>query len=320
MNAAVKQAMDADTSGLPELTLEELTKLEEQALGGKAAELAEDGLPDTFSEADLALLSEEERASMLEDEEFLVVTPTADPEPTAVVAAVVPASVAPDEPEPQIDLAAIDAKVQETIKDKRTEIMDAYDEGDMTRAEMEAALSTLISEAATIRSDLAQQERTAALTARQQQKVVEAWYGSVNSYHEKFPDLNSEAHINGWDKALKEVNSDPELLRLPADDRLRIAHENYAIRAAALGRPIPGPKGAAKPAVPPKEEKLEVKPSSERPPGPPTLAGFPASDSNEANDGRFATLDRLIETDPSAAEAAIARLSPAERDAYLRGA
>ncbi len=54
---------------------------------------------------------------------------------------------------------------------------------------------------------------------------------------------------------------------------------------------------------------------------PPSLAHAPAADINEAVDGgKYAHLDRLGEADPVAYEEALARMSDAERDAYLASA
>lgn len=51
---------------------------------------------------------------------------------------------------------------------------------------------------------------------------------------------------------------------------------------------------------------------------PPTLAHVPASDISPDNDGgKYAHLDRLADTDPLAYEEAMARMSDAEREAYL---
>lgn len=54
---------------------------------------------------------------------------------------------------------------------------------------------------------------------------------------------------------------------------------------------------------------------------PPTLAHAPAADISEAADGgKYAHLDRLADADPMAYEDALARMSDAEREAYLASA
>ena len=51
---------------------------------------------------------------------------------------------------------------------------------------------------------------------------------------------------------------------------------------------------------------------------PKTLAHVPVAEPNNVLDGRFAVLDNI--KDPEQLEKAIARMSPSDRDAYLRGA
>lgn len=67
------------------------------------------------------------------------------------------------------------------------------------------------------------------------------------------------------------------------------------------------------------QAKPPAKPAAApRKPAPPTLAKVPAAAQTGAEDGsRFAYLDRL---DPVAREAAFAKLSPADQDAYLQQA
>jgi hypothetical protein len=53
---------------------------------------------------------------------------------------------------------------------------------------------------------------------------------------------------------------------------------------------------------------------------PPTLRSVPAAESADTSGNRFAALDRLLETDPMAHEEALAKMSRADRDAYMAAA
>lgn len=51
---------------------------------------------------------------------------------------------------------------------------------------------------------------------------------------------------------------------------------------------------------------------------PPTLGKVPASAATDTDDGKFAHLDRLADSDPLAYETAVAKMSAAQRDEYMR--
>ena len=51
---------------------------------------------------------------------------------------------------------------------------------------------------------------------------------------------------------------------------------------------------------------------------PPNLGKVPAATANDTDDGKFAHLDRLAESDPLAFEAALAKMSDAQRDEYMQ--
>lgn len=87
-------------------------------------------------------------------------------------------------------------------------------------------------------------------------------------------------------------------------------------RAHALIEKELGPAQGAKPTPAPTPQPGQ--PGRELPP---SLAHVPASDISEATDGgKYAHLDRLADSDPMAYEDALARMSDADRDAYLASA
>ncbi len=104
------------------------------------------------------------------------------------------------------------------------------------------------------------------------------------------------------DVAVREVGSDPANASLTGKQVLQKAHERVS---KELGWE------SAKPA------KQQDKPAKQKAEIPPSLGKMPAAEMTDAGEGRFAALDRLMDADPLKFEAALAKLSAAERDDYL---
>ncbi|WP_288075950.1 hypothetical protein [Pseudomonas sp.] len=157
--------------------------------------------------------------------------------------------------------------------------------------------------------------RKAELSAEtQQNQALQRWYGSVNEFLADHPNIQkSEVLWNAFDMVVKKVTADTANHGLSDRQQLDKA---YGILATELGLKVdPAPKVDAKaadkakaPAKPAKDGKREI---------PPTLGTVPAADTSTTDDGKYAHLDRLMETDPLAFEAALAKMSPADSEAYL---
>ena len=60
-----------------------------------------------------------------------------------------------------------------------------------------------------------------------------------------------------------------------------------------------------------------AKPDPRKPKVVPNIGSLPAAQANDTDDGKFAYLDRLADSDPLKYEATLAKLSDADREAYL---
>ncbi|NTE96695.1 hypothetical protein [Agrobacterium tumefaciens] len=197
------------------------------------------------------------------------------------------------------------------INTDRDALSDKFEDGDLTSKEYSAELRKLNKQ----ESDLEWQVRKAELSNEtQHNQALQRWYGSVNEFMADHPNIQkSEVLWQAFDGVVKKVTADTANQGLTDRQQLDKA---YGILAKELGlkvdpAPATDPKAATQgkaPAKPAKEGKREI---------PPTLGTVPAADTSTTDDGKYAHLDRLMESDPLAFEAALAKMSPAESEAYL---
>lgn len=259
-----------------------------------------------------------------------------DPEPEQV-----PAPVVDDTPDPVLalkDTAGLEDKVS-GFDDQIEALQQQYDDGELTNADFKARLKELTADQARATVEL---ERTRDANQRAQQDYADAWYGKVQAYTAARPELMDQRPIAGepngasayqvFDQALRHINSEAgaaQFGHLTMAQRIEAASilANEYVKTVA-GKELLAPKVEVKAEAEPKPEpKAEATPASEKAkePGPrtdprpepvKTLGGVIAASDNEVEDSRFAAIDAM---DPIAAEAAIARLTPAEREKYLAG-
>lgn len=193
-----------------------------------------------------------------------------------------------------------DAKLKE-LADKRAELRKQYDDGDITFDELESA-----------RDEIAKQEKVierAQLKAElssemQQQQVVNDWQRDVNTFLDANPEYrDNTVRYNALDMMVRQIGASEEAAKLTGPQVLAKAHAELQ---KAFGVAAPAEKkGEGNGKKPPKVDL------------PPSLGKLPAAESNDTNGGKYAALDRLLETDPLAHEDALAKMSASERDAYL---
>lgn len=260
----------------------ELTDAEREAM-------AEDEGDDAPEEAE-----EEAPAPVAKPEPAAAATPAAEPEQPA-------ASAPPPVNVPLIraeDTAAATARL-EAIDTEADTLATRFDDGEMTAKEYGAAIKALEAE----RRDLDWSVRKAALSAEvEEQQATKAWFTSVSEFVATHTEIKpGTLRWNAFDTAVRMVTSDEANASLTNAKKLEKA---YAMLTAEFGGgPAPAASKAA--ALPP------------RPALPPSLANIPASAVNNADDGRYANLDRLMDTDPMGYEAAMAKMSEADQAAYL---
>lgn len=231
--------------------------------------------------------------------------PGHEPEPQAPAAAPQPVQIEiPDTAGAAEKLARFDAEMDE--------ITTRYDDGEITRAEMQEQLTRIAREHAEAKAALeaaaALQKAQESQMAAQRQAIVRQWEAACETYRAQHPALFSDEHLAGFDQAVRAVTGDPGLSHLTMQQMLDRAAESYRLNyTARTGKVI----GAAAPADPGKPQ-LRTDP---REPPIQTLAGVNGETTSDLNAGLFAAIDAT--EDPIRREAMIAKLTPSQLEAYF---
>lgn len=199
-----------------------------------------------------------------------------------------------------------DIEAQKTaIEAQRDEIAQKFEDGDMTAREFQAENRKLDKKD----SDLDWLVRKAELSAETTQAQTEAtWYQSTSEFLADHPEImKNELVYNAFDAVVRKITGDKANHGLSDRKQLEKAHAEWAEALGIKVEPAPKTPAAKAPAATAKG-KRDL---------PPNLGTVPAATASETDDGKYAALDRLIDTDPLAYEAALAKMSPAETDAYL---
>jgi hypothetical protein len=220
----------------------------------------------------------------------------AEPAQAASEAPAVPLIRAEDTTAATARLAAIDTEAEN--------LSTRFDDGDMTAKEYAAALQKLETE----RRDLDWSVRKASLAAEvAEQQATQAWFSTVSEFLAEHPEINPENKLvyASFDLAVRSVTGDEANAALTGRQKLAKAYEAWSTAFSIKPAGKPAPAAQERPAAP------------ARRPMPPSLANLPAADVTSVEDGKYAALDRLADTNPLAFEAAMERMSDAERDAYM---
>lgn len=198
-----------------------------------------------------------------------------------------------------------DIETQRTALDARwDELATKFDDGDITFAEYNKGIRELGTE----RAALDRAELKAELAAEaSQSRSQEDWANLCEDFVSANPIIGkNETMWNAFDVKLRQVTAATmqaggQIGQRDLDKAFKLMQEDLGITAP---EPTPGDKGK-----PGKKTPVDV---------PPTLGKVPAAQQNDTDDGKYAHLDRLAETDPEKYEAALMRMSDAERDAYMQ--
>lgn len=238
-------------------------------------------------------------------------TPDADPEPAADPEPVEPKVEVEPEPKiapPPVPLFRADAPAdieakRQSIDAKEDDLVAKFDEGEITFAEYNKQVRTLNQERnnldiAVLKSDLAREA--------QQSQIDNTWQSTAASFVDAHPMISkNEALWSSFDVVLRRVTS--EVMAKGHQPGQRELEKAYKQWSEDLGI-SEAPKADSAP--PPKAKKvIDV---------PPTLGKVPAATATDTDDGKWASLDRLADSDPIAYENAMMKLSDAERDEYSR--
>ena len=200
------------------------------------------------------------------------------------------------------DLPA-DIEAQRTALDEKEAAIDQqYDEGDILFTEHKQALRDINKQ----RNALDRAELKAELAAEAYQTQIDnSWQASQTAFFSAHPEINTanDVQMTALDHLVRQetkaVLDKGGVIGVPELERAYTKYKQaFNIEAAA-------PKQAKAPAS--KNEGVV----------PPNLGKLPAATANDTDDGKFAHLDRL---EGVAFEDALAKLSDAQRDEYLRSA
>jgi len=196
--------------------------------------------------------------------------------------------------------ADIEAK-RTALDTQEDDLVKKFDEGDITFAEYNKELRSLNRE----RADLDRAELKAELAQEAQQSQVEqTWQTTANTFVAEHPLISkNETTWSSFDAIVRRVTA--ETMQKGEQPSRRDLEKAYKQWTEDLGI---SDAGTQKPQ--PKQKKQNIVP--------PNLGKVPAATANDTDDGKFAHLDRLAESDPLAFEAALAKMSDAQRDEYMQ--
>lgn len=197
--------------------------------------------------------------------------------------------------------ADADDKLKE-IADKKAGLLTQFDDGDITAKEYQAQLDALNKDERAIERQVEKAQLAAEI---EQQRRQNEWASQCDGFLKAHPEYDGGKgerfeHMNAILKAIAVI---PQNQGLTGPQLLDKAHR---LALADRGEALPAPKADAK-------GKQDIP----KPALPPSLANVPAAASNDPGEGKWASLDKLQTSNPEAYEAALSKLSDADRDAYL---
>lgn len=202
-----------------------------------------------------------------------------------------------------------DIEAQRTAIDAKEDALDKqFDEGDITFSEHKKALRELNRE----RSALDRAELKAELSREAQAAQLDnSWQSSQAAFFASHPEINTnnEAQMAALDHLVRQETA--AVLQKGGAIGVPELERAYAKFKEAFNIADPAPKQQQQ------QEKQTKKPKKETV-VPPNLGKVPAAVGNETDDGKFAHLDRLADSDPLAFEDALSKMTDAQRDEYMR--
>ena len=219
------------------------------------------------------------------------------------------------------DITGADSKLEKltseyTIaKNELSDLQQKWEDGELTEAEYNIETSVLERKMARLEGKIEaaeeQAEEEAAKVERYNQQVQAAWNQEEKAFFEQPENkafLESPRKLEALNKIVTELQQNPNLTPKDFNKLLKDARNSYVNEFGEFYQGARQPESKSQPT---KQQPRKVEP-------PKTLAHVPVAEPNNVLDGRFAVLDNI--KDPEQLEKAIARMSPSDRDAYLRGA
>lgn len=221
---------------------------------------------------------------------------------------------APPVPDDLPDYNEVHAKLSENTN-KIKELRDSYKDGDLTDAEFDERMDALTAERDAVTADKA---RIDAYTA----ELDRAWKQTAREFVTERGFAGNTQAVGLLNNEVKLLSQDPAFARLSDRKILEAAHRSLVVKAEVLGHAdaVPPLPDAAPKAAPKAEDAPAPAPAPAADPmrqPPKTLRDVPSSDVAAVDDGRFAALERLMQSDdPEVVENALAQMSEDERDRF----
>lgn len=198
--------------------------------------------------------------------------------------------------------ADAEAKLTE-ISTKKADLAKQFDDGDVTTAEYQAELDKLNREERTIERQIDRAQLAAEL---EEQRAINEREAEINTFLAgvDIPRDPRNLRFQTLDAAVRIVANDEANANLGYAETMQKAYdmcvEQGVLQAKASAKQVE--------AKPQKQAKAPIE-------SPPSLARMPAAEATDTGENRFAWLAAI--RDPDKHEAAFAKLSPADQDAYL---
>lgn len=198
-------------------------------------------------------------------------------------------------------------KQMAAIDTREDELVEKFEDGDLTTREYNAELRKLNDE----RGNLKWQAQKAELAQETSAAQAEAhWYGAVDVFFQAHPEIQAnQTRLDAFDSIVRKFTAETmNAGKTPGAADLAKAYKQWA---EDLGiQPV------TKEDQPQQQEQAKQQHQAKPRNVPPTLAKVPAADATDVENSKFASLDRLADTDPLKYQEAIDRLSATERDQY----
>lgn len=190
------------------------------------------------------------------------------------------------------------------ITSQKDQLVQQFDDGELTAKEYQQQLDALAKQ----EREIEQAQFKAKLAAEmQEQQARNQWLSTVNAFLDDNPTYRqNQLMYRTLDMVVRDLAQQEANAGLSGREILERAHQQIAEQFGLQT------EQEDKPAT-----KVTKKASRKTIDAPPTLKQMPAADNNEITDTKWDKLDRIAQTDPIKYEEELAKMSDAERDAYL---
>ena len=279
---------------------------EEELAGMEDSELVDEGEEGGEEEGDAgksdAANSSEQEAKKADDAEAATSAEQAPADAAADADAAKP-QAQERKPRPVFEAPDVPADVDDQIaaaKLAKIKLAEKFDEGEITAVEYAKQTEELND----FQRELENKRFKAQLAAESQQsRELDSWEETCSDFLSAHPEISkSKLRYDSFDYAVRLVTGDQANAALTGDQQLEKAYQTWVTE---LGIQVEQPAQSG------------AKPDPRKPKVVPNIGSLPAAQANDTDDGKFAYLDRLADSDPLKYEATLAKLSDADREAYL---